>query len=59
MLFTGKSLSEGVIFASTNPQYDDRLFIALQVQYEKTTSATHIEYIKLFFCASVLTYRTI
>ena len=32
---TGKSLSEGLIFASTNPQYDDRLFIELQVQYIK------------------------
>ena len=26
-LLTGKSLSEALIFASTNPQYDDRLFI--------------------------------
>ena len=24
---TGKSLSEALIFASTNPQYDERLFI--------------------------------
>ena len=24
---TGKSLSEALIFASTNPQYDNRLFI--------------------------------
>ena len=30
---TGKSLSEVLIFASTNPQYDNRLFIELQVQY--------------------------
>ena len=30
--YTGKSLSEALIFASTNPQYDDRLFIELQVQ---------------------------
>ena len=30
--FTGKSLSEALIFVSTNPQYDDRLFIELQVQ---------------------------
>ena len=30
---TGKSLSEALIFASTNPQYDDRLFIELQVKY--------------------------
>ena len=26
---TGKSLSEALIFASTNPQYDNRLFIEL------------------------------
>ena len=30
---TGKSMSEALIFASTNPRYDDRLFIELQVQY--------------------------
>ena len=30
-LHTGKSLSEALILASTNPQYDDRLFIELQV----------------------------
>ena len=35
---TGKSLSEALIFASTNPQYDDRLFIDLQLQCEKNTS---------------------
>ena len=33
---TGKSLSEALIFASTNPQYNDRLFIELQVQYIST-----------------------
>ena len=38
-LFTGKSLSEALIFASTNPQYDDRLFIELQVQYMKIPSS--------------------
>ena len=32
---TSKSLSEAFIFESTNPQYDDRLFIELQVQYMK------------------------
>ena len=32
-VITGKSLSEALIFASTNPQYDNRLFIELQVQY--------------------------
>ena len=37
-LCTGKSLSEALIFASTNPQYDDRLFIEWQVQYMKIPS---------------------
>ena len=36
---TGKSLSEALIFASTNLQYEDRLFIELQVQYMKTLSS--------------------
>ena len=36
---TGKSLSEALIFASTNPQYDDRLFMELQVQYMKIPSS--------------------
>ena len=36
---TGKSLSEALIFASTNPQYDDRLFIELQIQYMKIASS--------------------
>ena len=40
---TGKSLSEDLIFASTNPQYDDRLFTELPVQYMKTTSSEHQE----------------
>ena len=30
---TGKSFSEALILTSTNPQYDKRLFIELQVQY--------------------------
>ena len=30
---TGKFLSEALIFASTNPQYDDSLFIELWVQW--------------------------
>ena len=41
--FTGKSLSEAPFFASTNPQYDDRLFIELQVQYKKIPSSEHGE----------------
>ena len=36
---TGKCLSEALIFASTNPQYDNRLFIELQVQYMKIPSS--------------------
>ena len=32
---TGKSLSEALILKSTNPQYDDILFIKLRVQYMK------------------------
>ena len=28
---TGKSFSEAIVFASTNPKYDKRLFIELQV----------------------------
>ena len=36
---TGKSLSEAPILGSTNPQYDDRLFIELQVQYMKIPSS--------------------
>ena len=35
---TGKSLSEALIFASTNPQNDDRSFIELQLQYMKIPS---------------------
>ena len=35
MSLTGKSFSEALIFASTNPQYDKKLFIELQVQYMK------------------------
>ena len=34
----GKWLSEALVFASTNPQYDDRLFIKLQVEYIKIPS---------------------
>ena len=51
---TGKSLSEALIFASTNPQYEDRFFIKLQVQYMKILSSERVVYRKLFF-----TFRTI
>ena len=39
IFYTGKSLSDVIIFASTNPQYDDILFIELQVQYVKIPSS--------------------
>ena len=53
----GKSLSEALIFASTYPQYDDRLFIELKVQYMKIPSSNPgrtCSVQKLF-----LTFRTI
>ena len=40
---TGKSFSEALILVSTNPQYDDRLFIELRVQYMKIPSSEHVE----------------
>ena len=40
---TGKYLSDGLILASTNPKYDDRLFIELRVQYMKIPSSEHVE----------------
>ena len=36
-------LSEALILALTNPQYDDRLFTEVPVQYMKTTSSEHQE----------------
>ena len=41
--FTGKSLSEVVIYLSINPQYDKRLSNDLQVQYEKIPRAEHVK----------------
>ena len=42
-VYTGKFLSEALIFASTNPYYDDRLFLELRVQYMKIVSSEHVE----------------
>ena len=39
---TGKSMSEALILASTNPKYDKILFIELQVQYMKTIQAQNM-----------------
>ena len=46
---TGKFLSEALIFVPTNPQYDDRLFIELWVQYKQITSSVHVVYPNCFF----------
>ena len=59
---TGKSLSEALIFASTNPQYDNLLFIDLRVQYIKILSSEHGENMRRTCCAHklffVLTFKT-
>ena len=47
---TGKSFSEALILASTNPQYEKRLFVDLPVQYMKTTISEHVVYINCFEC---------
>ena len=40
---TGKYLSEALILESTNPKYDDRLFIELRVQYMTIASSEHAQ----------------
>ena len=47
---TGKFFSEALILASTNPQYDKRLFIELQVQNMKIASSEHVVYINCSEC---------
>ena len=54
---TGKSLSEALIFASTNPQYDNRLFIVHE-NCKLRIPAEHVVYTNCCFCF-VLTFRTI
>ena len=49
-MVTGKSFSEALISASTNPKYDKRLFIKLQVYYMKTTSLEHAVFINCSEC---------
>ena len=36
-------MSEALIFASTNPQYDNRLFIKLRVLYMKIECLEHVQ----------------
>ena len=58
---TGISLSGALIFASTNPQYDDRLFIELQVKYMKIPSQTwgeHVVYRNCFRHSEQFLYTT-
>ena len=56
---TGKSLSEALIFASTNPQYDKRLFIELQVQCMIIPSwGEHVVYRNCFWHSEQFLYTT-
>ena len=48
--YTGKSFSEALILASTNPQSDKRLYIELQVQDMKIASSEHVVYINYSEC---------
>ena len=48
--YTGKSFSEALILASTNLQYDKRLFIELRIQNMKITSSEHVVYINCSEC---------
>ena len=56
-IYTGKFLSEALIFASTNQQYDDRLFI-FHEKCKFRIPAEHVVYTNCCFCF-VLTFRTI
>ena len=60
---TGKSLSEALFLASTNPQYDNRLFIGLQVQYIRENSrlrtwGEHVMYRNCFWHSEQFLYTT-
>ena len=60
---TGKSVSEALILESVNPQYDDILFIDLQLQYKKNTSSEHVVYkncfLFLFWHSKQFLYTTV
>ena len=45
---TGKSFSEALIFASTNPQYDNRLLIVHE-NCKLRISAKHVAYTNCYF----------
>ena len=44
-----KYFSEALVLALTNPQYDDRFFIELPVQYMKIAGSEHVVYIHKLF----------
>ena len=46
----GKSVSEALILESVNPQYDDRLYIDLQLLTQKNTNSEHVVYKNCFEC---------
>ena len=47
---TDNFFSEVLILSSTNPQYDKRLFIELQIQYMTIASSEHVVYINCSEC---------
>ena len=49
MTITDKSLSEALIFAINNPQYDDRLFIVHE-NCKLRIPAEHVVYTNCCFC---------
>ena len=49
---TGKSLSEALIFASTNPLYDDRLFIVHE-NCKLRIPTEHVVYTNCCFCFDI------
>ena len=51
-LCTGKSLSESPFFASTNPQYDNKLFIVLE-NCKLRIPAEHVVYTNCCFCFDI------
>ena len=48
--YSGKSLLEALILASTNPKYNKKMFIDLPVQYMKTASSEHVVLMNCFEC---------
>ena len=51
-IYTGKFLSEALIFASTNPQYDDRLFIVHE-NCQLRIPAEHVVFTNCCFCFDI------